>query len=136
MLVGAVANAGGGSYTPGSQFYGTPGTYTFVVPGGVSSVTAYAVGGGGSSNLVSAGGGGGGAGGQKTFTVTAGQNITVVVGQGATAPLVANRSGSNGGTSSFSTLSAGGGSTPGYTAGYTVGGAGGTISGHDVELIS
>lgn len=66
--------------------YTTPGTYSYVVPAGVTTVSAVAVGGGGGGasnsalNGVSGGGGGGGALHWRTFTVTPGETLTVVVG--------------------------------------------------------
>lgn len=70
----------------GQQAYTTNGTYTFTIPSGVTSVSVVCVGGGGgscgcagSSSYSGAGGGGGGLA-YGTFTVTAGNTITVVVG--------------------------------------------------------
>jgi hypothetical protein len=97
----------------GQEIYTTPGTYTWVAPGGVTSVSVVCVGGGGNGANVSsgAGGGGGALSYGNNIAVTPGSSYTVVVG-GAT------------GTSSFidtSTLRADGGGN--------AGGAGGTGSG-------
>lgn len=62
----------------GEQSYTTPGTYSFVVPVGVASVSAVLVGAGASS---ASGGGGGGLRYINNLPVSAGETITVVVGQ-------------------------------------------------------
>ncbi|MDO8553144.1 MAG: hypothetical protein Q7S01_06525 [bacterium] len=72
--------------------YTAPGTYTFTVPAGVSTVTATIAGaGGGGGGATMSGdywtGGGGGSGGYVTqdISVTAGQQLTIVVGAGGCA---------------------------------------------------
>ena len=71
--------------------YITPGTYTFTVPGGVTLISAMAVGGGGAGDDGKSGDGGGGGGGGgaacyfSNLTVTPGQTMTVVVGAGGPA---------------------------------------------------
>lgn len=90
------------------QTYTTPGTYTFTVLPGVSSITAsvWGAGGGGYSDAgdsrSSAGGGGGGGGGFRTgtFAVTPGQTITIVVGAGGAGADNDGESGNPGGNSS------------------------------------
>nr|WP_315173965.1 LamG-like jellyroll fold domain-containing protein [uncultured Flavobacterium sp.] len=70
------------------QTYSTPGTSTFTVPAGVTSVTfqSWGAGGGGSSRNGAAGGGGGGAFAGGTITgLTAGDVLTIFVGAGGTA---------------------------------------------------
>lgn len=74
-----------------SQTYSTPGTATFTVPAGVTSVTVEAWGGGGrggSANIAGSnqagGGGGGGAYSRKIITVTPLTGYSVVVGGGGT----------------------------------------------------
>jgi uncharacterized repeat protein (TIGR01451 family) len=67
----------------------TPGSYTFTVPNGVTSITVecWGAGGGGgrsTSNNSGRGGGGGGAYAGSTLSVTPGDTYTVVVGQGGT----------------------------------------------------
>jgi hypothetical protein len=74
----------------GQQAFTTPGTYTWVAPAGVTSVSAVAIGGGGggaysSSNYDSGGGAGGGLGWKNNITVVPGQSYTVKVGAGGTA---------------------------------------------------
>lgn len=67
----------------GEQVYTTPGTYTFTVPNGVTSLSMVAIGAGGSSSSSTAGGGGALAY-KNNFPVTPGQQFTVVVGQTGT----------------------------------------------------
>ena len=69
----------------GQQAYTTPGTFTFVVPAGVTSVSAVVVGGGGrggNNTSSGAGGGGGGLGYKNNMTVTSGGSVTITVGAG------------------------------------------------------
>jgi len=76
------------NYPVGQSLYYSPGTYTWVAPAGVTSVSAVAVGGGGSGprsyNSSAGGGSGGGLGWKNNISVTPGNSYTVVVGQGAT----------------------------------------------------
>jgi hypothetical protein len=70
---------------PGQDAYTTAGTYTWIAPAGVTSVSVVAVGGGSyfkSSGGTFYGGGGGGLGYKNTITVTPGSSYTVVVGSG------------------------------------------------------
>ena len=98
----------------GCATYGTAGTFTFTVPSGVSKISVVCVGGG--SNGVGAWdddcsyGGCGGQGGSLSYTncipVTAGESLTVVVGQGGSGyveafPSIGIRSGGGGGPSSI-----------------------------------
>ncbi len=116
----------------------TTGTCTWVVPTGVTAVQTLVVGGGGGSGgggcnwSFSRGGGGGGVTQTSSTAVTAATNVTVVVGSGGTAavdrtgcpgtPGVATV-GTQGGTSSFASISSTGGfSSPQYD---TFGGASG-----------
>lgn len=62
----------------GQQAYTTPGTYTWLCPAGVTSVSVVAVGGGGYSLYTS--GGGGGLGYKNNYTVVPGTSYLVVVG--------------------------------------------------------
>jgi hypothetical protein len=78
--------------------YTTPGTYTWTVPQGVTSINAIAVGGGGGGSQKSSGGSGG-AGGSLSYvnniTVVPGEEYTVVVGNGGTTGgLIGNTGGS------------------------------------------
>lgn len=112
-----------------------PGTHTFTVPTGVSKIRAVAIGGGGGAGLFGTfftGGGGGGAA-IKSFTVSAGQTVTVVVGSGGAGRLsttASNFSASNGGSSSVTvggvSITGGGGTGGKGTASPTTyaGGAG------------
>lgn len=70
----------------GQQAYTSAGSYTWVAPTGVTSVSVVAVGGGGRSGTTtySGGGAGGGLGWKNNITVTPGSSYTVVVGAGAT----------------------------------------------------
>lgn len=120
----------------GSQMYaGAPGTYTWICPAGVTSVSVVCVGGGGGGSWGSgfvgsgAGGGGGALRYGNNITVTPGASYTVVVGGGgatftsynpAQAPL--------GGNSSFAGTVIGGGGAGGTYSG-AVPGVGGTGSG-------
>ncbi len=132
--------------TPGSQAWTTPGTYTFVVPNGVTRLLGDlwggGGGGGGGEGMYQYGGGqGGGGGGSGAFTegwldVSPGQRITVDVGAGgAGGPGGAAPSsiwayenngswGTAGGSSSLATLTAAGGAGGGGGAGSSAGGGG------------
>ena len=112
----------------GDQEYTTPGTYTFTVPAGVTSLSVVCIGAGGASGVCNSGqGGGGGALAYRNgISVTPGTTATVIVG-GAN-----GRSGSNGqtgGASSFAysgTTTTAGGGGGGSTS---IAGAGGAPSG-------
>lgn len=104
----AVGGTGWPNALVGQQAYTTAGTYTWVVPSGVTSVSAVAVGGGGSGGTggSSYGGnlpGGGGAGGSLAYansiSVTPGESITILVGSGGAG--VYAGTGNNGGDSKF-----------------------------------
>lgn len=132
------------NYTaPGFQLFSTPGSYTFTVPAGITSVNVVAIGGGGGGQISrggssgserpSSGGGGGGLGWTNNIAVSPGSTYTVVVGAGgAGATVVGDQvtttiDGSSGGTSYFistGTVSGGGGG-----AGDADGGAAGTFTG-------
>lgn len=116
-----------------------PATYSLVVPTGVTSIVAIAIGAGGGGGGVSAaatssaaGGGGGALSYSNAITVTPGETLTVVVGAGGTAGANTGATGGNGGDSyirrSATDLllakggSGGGGNTAALTGG---GGAGG-----------
>jgi hypothetical protein len=104
-----------GVAAPGQDAYTTAGTYTWIAPAGVTSVSAVCVGGGGGGeNYYGSGGGGGALAYANNISVTPGSSYTVVVGAAgvrdtATATGV---NGTDGGDSSFintSTVAAGGG---------------------------
>ena len=107
-----------------------PGTSTFIVPAGVTSLTVECWGaggaGGGTAGNASAAGGGGGGGGYSinTINVVSGSSISYTIGAGG---IGAKTNGVNGGSTSFSTVSANGGF--GGSQGNSnigAGGAGGT----------
>lgn len=84
--------AGTGNWVGYLQFqqYKDPGTYSFLIPNGVNTISVLAIGGGGAGDdgNTGDGGGGGGAGGAcavaSNVAVTPGNTITVVVGAGGT----------------------------------------------------
>lgn len=123
-VTGPIVNTGTASFT-------TPGTYTWTVPAGITSVNVVIVGGGGGGGTggtysLRTNGGGGGGGAQVTalngVAVPSG-TVQIVVGSGGS-------TGSTGGTSTFlsSTLSAAGG-IGGSDGSYSSGGAGGGSGG-------
>jgi hypothetical protein len=125
----------------GSQTYQTPGTYTFVVPAGVTRilVQVWGGGGGGGSATVAGASGSGGCGGgycEKICTVTPGASITITVGArgvGSTGAF----NGTAGGTSSVGSFcSATGGDGGFYSSGggQTVVGSSGAGIGGDLNL--
>ena len=115
------------------EYYIVAGSYSFVVPSGVTSVSAAAIGGGGGAygdtSNAGAGGGGGAFRYVNNISVTPGATITVTVGAAGTSGL----STSNGGPSSFgsSVVANGGGRATGGSTNYGAGGTGGTGSGGD-----
>ena len=121
-------SAASNSVTPlaqGQQAYTTPGTYSWVAPAGVTSVSVVAVGGGGGGR----GGDGGGLGWKNNITVIPGNSYTVVAGQGGTG---------QSGTSSYfidtSTVAGfGGGRQVGITGGGSYVGDGGGQGGGDTS---
>ncbi|MFT3793931.1 choice-of-anchor D domain-containing protein [Flavobacterium sp.] len=117
-----------------TQTYSTPGTYTFTVPTGVTSITVEAWGAGGkggsrsSSSTYATGGGGGGAYARRAaIAVTAGATYTVVVGAGSSDN---NQPGGNStfthSTSTLNVVAEGGDSCPTNTL---TGATGGTVAG-------
>ena len=88
VLLGATSSPAAIVLPPAPVSYNTPGTYSFVVPAGVTQVTVDVWGSGGrggsrTSGSNAYGGGGGGAYSQQTIQVTAGQSYTVFIGQGS-----------------------------------------------------
>lgn len=85
----------------GESSYTTAGTYSFVVPPGITSICAVAVGGGGLlANWRTSGGGGGALSYSNNIAVTPGETLTVIAGIG---PVSTVRGvGANGGDSSIS----------------------------------
>lgn len=101
----------GGLYWPGSSLtgqdiYTTPGTYNWICPIGVTSISAVCVGGGGSgaigdgSNYGSGGSGAGLAYGNN-IPVTPGETLTIVVGSGGTAKTGSTQAGNDGGNTTI-----------------------------------
>ena len=100
-----------------AQTYTTPGTYTWVVPPCVTTITVKVWGGGGGGGGTSSrqsntgdeactegGGGGGGGFSMRTYSVTPGETYTIVVGAGGNGGVGANNTavaGATGGTSTF-----------------------------------
>jgi hypothetical protein len=111
-LGGGIAGAPGiiAGYTAGTTTttQSTPGTYTFTVPAGVTSLNVQCWGagaggtGGNSSNGQGAGGGGAYAG-EPNYAVTPGQVISYTVGAGGTGDAVGSSSGPSGGPTTFDT---------------------------------
>lgn len=118
------------------QSYTVAGTYSWICPTGITSVSVLCVGaggggGGGGSSTYGAGGGGGSLAYANNITVVPGNTYTVVIGAAGTAG-AANTSGGNGGASYFNSntyLQAGGGGGGGGGASYATAGANGTPSG-------
>lgn len=115
----------------------TSGSGTFTPPAGVTSVRYLVVGGGGGgggiTNVNAAGAGGGGAGGYRAgtgFTVTPGTPYSITVGVGGTGAVCGTSctAGTNGGSSTFATITAAGGGRGGFL-GDSVGAAGGSGGG-------
>jgi Glycine rich protein/HYDIN/CFA65/VesB-like, Ig-like domain len=110
-VVAALAGpAAGAPAAATTQSFMTPGTYTFTVPAGVSSISATAVGGaGGSSSFQFIGGQGASVGG--TFSVTPGEQLAVGVGASAPAASggIADGPGGAGGGGAGGVVAAGGG---------------------------
>lgn len=105
----------------GQQAYTTPGTFSWVCPTGVTSVSVVAVGGATPAYGVAAGGGGaGGLGYTNNIAVTPGNSYTVVVGAVSSGPNTAA------GDSYFiSTATVKGGGASNYYTGGTYAGTGG-----------
>ena len=78
----AFAGSGGGVVS-GQQLYSNSGTYSWVAPVGVTSISVAAIGGGaGGSNGCNGGGGGGGAVYKNNITVVPGNSYSLAVGTG------------------------------------------------------
>ena len=110
-------SASSNSFSPtnaGQQAYITPGSYSWIAPTGITSVSVVAVGGGGGSNPYYGTSGGGGALGYKNnITVVPGNSYSLVVGAFGVGGRNSQNTASNGGSSTFTagfgTLTAGGG---------------------------
>lgn len=117
----ASSNSATPAVAPGQQAYTSPGTYSWVAPSCVTSVSVVAVGGGdnGSYGITTNGGGGGALAYANNISVTPGNSYTVVVGGFAS-------------TSSFNSTSVAAGGGSGGSGGsviYGTGGSGGSGSG-------
>jgi hypothetical protein len=129
------ASASSNSVTPaivqGQQAYTTAGTYSWVAPAGVTSVSVVAVGGGGGAGYQCCfgglAGGGGGLRYYNSYAVTPGSSYSVVVGAGGANRWSLNSAGGSGGCSTFHTILTAQGGTGGYVCGG--GGAGTAIGG-------
>lgn len=119
------------------QTFNTPGSFTFVVPAGVTALDVEVWGAGGASggSVANNGGSGGGGGGycRKSLTgLTPGSSLSVTVGAGGS-PGGPGNGGSIGGPSAFAgILTANGGS--GGPANSAAGALGGTASGGDTNI--
>ena len=87
--------------------YTSPGTYSYTVPAGVTSIQAIAIGGGGGGSAApldagNAGQGGGGGGGayKNNIQVSQGDTLSIVVGSGGAGAPVSGGTGTSGGASS------------------------------------
>lgn len=121
----------GAGVPPGQQEYTSAGTYTWVAPAGVTSVSIVAVGGGGSGGSTRHGGGGAGLGYKNNYSVTPGSSYTVVVGTRGQITN-GNLTGADGGDSYFvstSVVKGGGGGGSGAPGTYTGDGGGNGGSG-------
>ena len=97
-ITGIVTSSTIGTYPiVGDAEFLTPGTYTWIAPAGVTSVSAVAVGGGGAgfNTWSNAAGAGGGLGWKNSIAVSSGSSYTVQVGAGGV------KNGGAGGTSFF-----------------------------------
>ncbi len=100
----------------GERIFTTPGTVPFVVPAGVSQLSAVCIGGGGAGGEIGglSGGGGGGLAYRNNIGVTPGQSIVVRVGAGGVHSMSGNATGGMGSSfGSFLMASGGGGSSAG-----------------------
>lgn len=147
-----MAAAGAGT-PPGQIAYTTPGTYTWVVPAGVTSVSVVCVGGGADGNpagVAIRSGGGGALSYVNNITVSPGESLTVIAGatntnsafkrgatflvhagggSGATAGSVLVGTGGSGGAGR-SAESSGGGGAGGYSGAGGIGGNAGSSGGN------
>ena len=115
----------------GQSAFTTPGTYTFIVPLGTTSISAVVVGGGGGGgndtnpDEAGSGGGGGGLAYQTSIAVTPGESLTVVVGAGGGSDTAGGQSNIN--RSGTNLVAANGGGRGQSPDDGNAGGAGGTV---------
>lgn len=121
----ASSNSATPAIIPGQQAYTTAGTYSWVAPADITSVSVVCVGGGAGNAGGGAQAGGGGLGYKNNYTVTPGNSYTVVVGRAGPPGYLGGAGLNNGGDSYFiSTAVVKGGGGVGYS-----GNAGGTYTG-------
>jgi hypothetical protein len=121
----------------GRVFFSTPGSTTWTVPAGVTSVNLLIVGGGGGGGgSADRTAGGGGAGGFRCLVnvpVTPGSTIPITVGNGGNGGAISGTQGSKGGDSIFGTYvslgGGGGGGAPTASAAISGGSGGGVFHG-------
>jgi len=107
----------GGVSTTVTFNYSTSGNQSWTVPTGVTSATFYLIGAGGGGGISFAGGGGGYATG--SYAVTAGQTLTVIVGQGGGGADAVTRPGVSGYPGIYTPVTYGGGGRGGsFSAGW------------------
>lgn len=135
-VIASVTTSGSFASYPfaGDATFVTTGTYSWVAPAGVTSVSVLAVGGGGGGGYTwsSGGGGGGGLGWKNNIAVTPGQSYTVEVGTGGPPSNNATDAAAAGGTSYFistATVAGYGGGRGGPGANAFGGGRGGGFLG-------
>ena len=133
-------------YTFGQEEYTAPGTYTWVCPTGVTSISVLCIGGGGGgsagTNIIGVGGGGGGGAlaYRNAVAVIPNQSYNIVVGSGGTGQITINGTttqpaSAGGQTSAFSCIGGGGQSGGQSSANATISiglsalGDGGTLGG-------
>ena len=138
-LLSLFFTAGGAGLIAKQIEFTTPGTYSWTVPTGITSISAVCVGGGGGGSgaaggsLFDFGGAGGGLSYSVGIAVTAGETLTIGVGFGGTGGNSGN--GADGGTSSIkrgatNLLHATGGKGAAGVAGNIIGGSGGVALGY------
>lgn len=130
-LIAAAGNAAAGR---GEAIFTTTGSNSWVVPAGVTSISAVCIGGGGGGDA-SASGGSGGRGGDLRYynnlSVTPGETLTITVGAGGTAGATPTAGGFSRIARSATTLLEAGGGAEGSTggSGNTTNGTSSTIAG-------
>ena len=136
MLSNKALSASTNTYKQSGITFVDPATYSLVIPSGVTSISAIAIGGGGGGGGTSAaatssaaGGGGGALSYSNSISVTPGETLTVVVGVGGANGTTSGTAGGAGGDSyirrsSTDLLLAKGGSGGGGNTGASTGGGG------------
>jgi hypothetical protein len=95
----------------GEVAFTVPGTYSWVVPTGVTSISFVLVGGGGGGAYSGSGGGGGALAYKNSLTVVPGDTLTIVVGAGGVATVSTGLGGATSLTYGTASATAGGGKT-------------------------